>query len=653
MKNPFRSSCTYVRIATASPQTRPADVDNNVERIIEAAVDAVDQGASIVVFPELCITGYTCGDLFTMPSLLEAASTALCTLMEWTATDESPATLVVGLPVVIDTQLYNMAAVVHDGAVIGMVPKITLPNSQEYYDARWFTSGANLQRQEVDLGFGLIPCGTDLVFVDSDDARFVLGVEICEDLWSVTPPSCGLATSGATVIVNPSASTELIGKAAYRRALVQQQSARTYSAYVYTSAGVGESTTDAVYGGHQIIAEAGEVLAESKRLLRERVVTVADIDLDRIVGARLDATSWRQEVARPLRRISFDMRVYDPEDIARSVRRCPFVPTAIEERRQVAEEILRIQTIGLAIRAERAHARAMIVGVSGGLDSTLALLACHRATEEMEGSVKTLAVTMPGPGTTERTLSNARSLCKALGIELREIAIGNAVEQHLQDIGHRGKHDITYENAQARERTQILMNLANMEGGFVVGTGDMSELALGWCTYNADHMSMYGVNAGVPKTLVRHIVEEVGKADETLRAVLADILATPVSPELLPPTVAGVIAQRTEDVLGPYELHDFFLYHVVRLKLPAATVLALAVHAFGKDYRPQQIARHYRTFLTRFFSQQFKRSSMPDSVKVGTVALSPRSDWRMPSDASAAVWLAELDVLLKICRVPQ
>ncbi len=651
MKNPFRKACSFVRVATVSPQTRPADIANNIARILEAADDAVDQGATIIVYPELCITGYTCGDVFTLPSLLEAASTALVDVMEWTQTSEKPATLVVGLPVLVDSHLYNMAAVVHDGRVLGLVPKIALPNAHEYYDARWFTSGSNLRRTEVDLGFGAIPCGTDLVFADSEDPRLVMAIEVCEDLWSAMPPSGWLAVSGATVIVNPSASTELVGKAAYRRTLVQQQSARTYSAYVYTSAGVGESTTDVVYGGHQIIAEAGEILAESGRLLRERVVTVADIDLDRVVSARLDATSWRQEPVRAVRRIAVDFALDQPPTVARPVRRRPFVPTAPDERRQVAEDVMRIQTIGLAIRAERARARRLVIGVSGGLDSTLALLVCNAVAQEMDGDVTTLAVTMPGPGTTDRTLQNARALCSALGIELREIPIGPAVEQHLRDIGHRGHHDITFENAQARERTQILMDLANMEGGIVVGTGDLSELALGWCTYNADHMSMYGVNAGVPKTLVRHIIEEVGKADEALRAVLADIVETPVSPELLPPTTSGIIAQRTEEVLGPYELHDFFLYHVVRLKLPAATVLTLAVEAFGKDFRPQQIARYYRTFVTRFFSQQFKRSSMPDSVKVGTVALSPRADWRMPSDASAAVWLEELDELLAQCNV--
>lgn len=649
MSNPFRKACAYVRVATCTPRTRPADVAENVRAILDAAEEARSKSAALAAFPELCITGYTCGDLFTMPTLLEAARHGLRQIMEWTAVTDGAPVLVVGVPLVIDGFLLNMAAVVEQGTVRGLVPKIALPNSHEYYDARWFTSGAQLTRTDVDLGFGPIPCGTDIVFADATDERLVLGVEVCEDLWSAMPPSGRLAVAGATVIVNPSASTELVGKAAYRRTLVQQQSARTFTAYVYTSAGVGESTTDVVYGGHQIIAEAGEILAESDRLQRRSVVTVADVDLDRLLSARRDATSWRLEQPSRLRRIAIRVPTTSPSDLARSVRRRPFVPEAHKERHRVAEEILQIQTMGLAIRAERSKAKRLVIGVSGGLDSTLALLVCQRVVNELHGSVTTLAVTMPGPGTTTRTLDNARSLCSALNIELREIGIDAAVAQHLSDINHNGSPDVTFENAQARERTQILMDLANMEGGIVVGTGDLSELALGWCTYNADHMSMYGVNAGVPKTLVRHIIDVVAATHANLESVLRSILDTPVSPELLPPGANGVIEQRTEDILGPYEVHDFFLYHTIRLKQPVATILALATAAFSGVYTPRELVTWYKTFVVRFFSQQFKRSAMPDSVKVGTVAISPRADWRMPSDASAVMWLQEIDALMHQC----
>lgn len=641
--NPFHHFLGFRRVATATPVTQPAAVATNVQAVLSAANTAMLRGAEIAVFPELCITGYSCGDLFLMPDLLQQAHDGLLRIAAWTLHHPHAPVLVVGLPMMIDGRLYNMAAVIASGSVKGLVPKTLQPTSQEYYDARWFTAGSLLQRKTVVIGNMEVPCGADLLFADSSDNRLTLGVEICEDLWGTSPPSGAMARAGATLIVNPSASNELVGKAAYRRSLVSQQSARTWTAYAYTSAGPGESTTDMVFGGHQIIAEAGEVLAESPRLVQGEVVTCADIDVDRLLGERLASPSFRQELVPAVRRVLIDVPHRVTTDVIRHVSRCPFIPETEGGKDTVALEIMRLQTLGLAMRVQRSGCRAMVVGVSGGLDSTLALLVCTHVVKELNGEARIVAVTMPGPGTSPTTLHNARTLTDALGIALREIDISSAVTAHLADITHNGTLDVTFENAQARERTQILMDISNTEHGLVVGTGDMSELALGWCTYNADQMSMYGVNSGVPKTLVQHILQSYAQHNHELTSVLNAIIDTPISPELLPVANGGSIVQRTEDILGPYELHDFFLYHTIRMRRGVRAVLALAVQGFGNDYTPRRIADVYRVFLQRFIQQQFKRSAMPDGVKVGTVGLSPRADWRMPSDASAEVWLRELD----------
>ncbi|TYO96080.1 NAD+ synthase (glutamine-hydrolysing) [Geothermobacter ehrlichii] len=634
-----------LRLAVGSPELKVADPGFNVEQMIELARRAKERGCQLLLLPELCLTGYSCGDLFYQPALQRAAEVGLLELAGLSRELDLP--LVVGLPVAIDGRLYNCAAFLAGGRVCGLVPKTHLPNSAEFYEERWFSAADRLTVAEVVVGGTSVPVGRDLLFAADNHPCCLVGIEICEDLWSVEPPSGRQAAAGAALLLNLSASPEVLGKQGYRRQLVASQSARCLAAYAYASAGPGESSTDLVYAGHSLIAENGQILAETERFLFDSQLAVADIDLARLQLERQRNTSFADADSDDFRVISFSLGRACAESLLRPIPRRPFVPEADRERDERCEEIFAIQTTGLARRLRHTGSRQVVIGVSGGLDSTLALLVAIRAFDRL-GLPRSgiLAVTMPGFGTTERTRCNAGKLAELLGTTLKVVPIHASVRQHFADIGHdESRHDITYENAQARERTQILMDLANQVGGLVIGTGDLSELALGWATYNGDHMSMYAVNVGVPKTLVRYLVDWCAERvfDGETRAVLHDVSATPVSPELLPPDANGDIGQKTEETVGPYELHDFFLYHAVRLHYPPAKIFAFACQAFAGSYRRDEILRWLRVFFRRFFSQQFKRSCLPDGPKVGSVVLSPRGDWRMPSDASSALWLAELE----------
>lgn len=637
----------FVRVAAIAPKLCLANCRRNAEALADAAARAAMDGAALVVFPELCLTGYTCGDLFGQRLLLDEAEAALLALARQTG--NCPALLVVGLPWRHEGALYNVAAVLHRGRVLGLVPKLAPPNYAEFYEARHFQPGPALT--ETLVRGSPVPLGWRQLFHANDPEDmtrdFVLGVELCEDLWTPHSPSTWLAVAGATVIANPSASPEAVGKADYRRALVGLHSAKTVCGYIYAGAGDGESTTDLVFGGHQLIVENGALLAERKPFSGDGDIT-ADLDVRRLAAERMRQTSFHasaQQLADGVdavfRRTEFEPVISELSPLRRPVARHPFVPDDPERRRDRCEEVLAMQTAGLAARMRHTKARTLALGLSGGLDSTLAFLVAVRAADRREmPREKILAITMPGPGTTPRTRGNAERLTRAFNATLRVIPIHEAVRLHFRDIGHDpALHDVTFENAQARERTQILMDLANRENGLVVGTGDLSELALGWTTYNGDHMSMYGVNAGVPKTLVRYAVAVLAEtAEPEARETLMDILATPISPELLP-SRGDDILQRTEDMIGPYALHDFFLYHTVRLGFPPRKIARLARQAFAGEYGADDIARWQRVFYTRFFAQQFKRSCMPDGPKVGSVSLSPRGDWRMPSDAGPEPWL--------------
>lgn len=639
-----------VRLAAIAPELRVTDVSFNTARILEAMQLASQKGAALAIFPELCLTGYTCGDLFTQHLLHVRAKDALLELA--IATKPLNIHSVVGLPISLQGRLYNCAAVIGSGRVIGLVPKQFLPSTGEYYEKRWFTSGANLVRAEVDFGDYSAPLATNLVFRD-DAIGCAFGLEICEDLWAVQPPSSRLSLAGANLIVNLSASSELIGKAAYRRELVRQQSARCNVVYAYASAGPGESTTDVVFAGHCLIAENGSILAESKRFEFATQLVFADIDLEHLQHDRLRNSSFSSTApAGDTCSIAVALHATPSSEPLGSLRPnppLPFLPSDPQVRNETCREIFSIQSTGLAKRLKHTGAGKVVLGISGGLDSTLALLVTVQTFDLLGLDRKGIqALTLPGFGTTSRTRGNAEKLVEQLGATLRVIPIHTAVGQHFKDIGHdEGLHDITYENAQARERTQILMDVANQVNGFVVGTGDLSEAALGWCTFNGDHMSMYHVNAGVPKTLVRYLIDwcaETVFAGPTAK-VLHEIAATPISPELLPITEDGGQPQQTEDTVGPYELHDFFLYHFLRHGSRPAKVMHFAELAFAGRYDRAIILKWLEVFYRRFFSQQFKRSAMPDGPKIGSVALSPRGDWRMPSDASAAEWLAEIAIL--------
>lgn len=635
----------YVRIGTAVPLVRAADVTGNVDRLVASAKQAAEAGCDLVVFPELCLTGYTCADLFLQTHLLDLAERGLADFLERTA--DLPPVFVVGLPLRLRGELYNVAAAVQNGAILGLVPKVFLPGNGEYYEPRWFASGREADADEATVAGQTAPCAPNLRFACRDLPDFVFALEICEDLWAPIPPSSHRALEGATVLVNLSASNELVGKSDYRRQLVAQQSARCFAAYAYCGAGVGESTTDMVFGGHCLIAENGILLAENERFQRTAQLVFADLDVQFLAHERRGRKTFAQNRAGqpdgPGICIPFAAGNLRRERLERRVDPTPFVPGDPARRHERCQEILAIQSTGLATRMRHVGIDQVVLGLSGGLDSTLALLVCIEAFRSLGLALSGIrAYTMPGFGTTARTKGNVDSLCAALGIPLETISIEAACTQHLADIGHDGKtHDITYENAQARERTQILMDAANLHRALVVGTGDLSELALGWCTYNGDHMSMYAVNCGVPKTLVSYLIAHYAedRAEPAVAAILRDILDTPISPELLPPDKNGDIAQKTEQVLGPYLLHDFFLYHAVRCGFPPAKVLFLAARAFAGTYDEASLRKWLREFLGRFFSQQFKRSCLPDGPKVGTIALSPRGDWRMPSDAKASDWL--------------
>jgi NAD+ synthase (glutamine-hydrolysing) len=643
----------YVRLGAAVPEVRAAAVGDNVTSMLALAAQADAAGCDVVAFPELCICGYTCADLFAQRRLTDACLDGLSRFTE--ATAALAPLFVVGLPLVVDGQLFNVAAAVCRGEVIGLVPKTFIPGYREYYEPRWFAGEAARIRGRVDLPGGAVPFGADLIFQPDTETDLRIGIELCEDLWAPIPPSSNLALAGATVLVNLSASNDLVGKSDYRLELVRQQSARCLAAYLYCSAGVGESTTDLVFGGDCILAENGVLLARGERFQRGAQLTTADVDTEFLRHERQCSTTFTQAVVRGAGtglRDFREVRFTAPEagrgrTLRRAVAAQPFIPSEPRVRQERCHEIFAIQSSGLATRLAHTGVPTVVIGLSGGLDSTLALLVCIEAFGRLGLPLSGIhAITMPGFGTTDRTRGNVEALCDSLGITLAAIPIAASCRQHFADIGHDGTTgDIAYENVQARERTQILMDRANMLGGLVIGTGDLSELALGWCTYNGDHMSMYGVNAGVPKTLVCYLIGYYAeaKAAAATATVLRDVLATPISPELLPPDADGRIAQKTEAVVGPYELHDFFLYYGIRCGFSPRKVLMLARHAFGAAYTPAVLRQWLRVFLRRFFAQQFKRSCLPDGPKVGTIALSPRGDWRMPSDATPDEWLADLD----------
>ena len=633
----------FIKVAAAVPTIKVADVSYNIQQIESLVAQAEGQGVEVMVTPELCVTGYSCQDLFREQLLLDKAEEGIMQLLDFTR--KLDVILIVGAPVVINSLLYNCAVVIQRGQILGIVPKTYLPNYGEFYEKRWFASAQDLNPTDINLAGSPIHVSAEpLLFKTGDGVKF--GVEICEDVWAPIPPSNNLALAGADFIVNLSASDELIGKHAYLKTLLAQQSARTISGYVYASAGFGESTQDVVYGGNAMIFENGKLLVEGERFCLRPQIKQFQIDVEKLRTERRQNTTFinaqrnasaREAVAKPVAPKDFDLvRPIDPH---------PFIPAEGEDMQSRCEEILNIQVSGLVKRLYHINAQNAVVGISGGLDSTLALLVTVKAFDRLDIDRKgIIGVTMPGFGTTDRTYNNAIKLMETLGVTIREISIAKSVKLHFEDIGHDiNVHDVTYENSQARERTQILMDIANQVNGIVVGTGDLSELALGWATYNGDHMSMYGVNAGVPKTLIRYLVSYV--AGEMATETLLDIIDTPISPELIPADENGHIKQKTEDLVGPYELHDFFIYYFLRYGFSPQKIYLMAQKAFAKTYDDETIKKWLKTFCRRFFNQQFKRSCMPDGPKVGSVSLSPRGDWRMPSDASYTLWIKECESL--------
>ena len=640
----------FITVAAAIPSVKVADCDYNEKQLESLIVQAEGKGVEIIVFPELCITGYTCQDLFGQQLLLEEAEKAVLKLLDFTRSLDIIA--IVGLPVICGDLLLNCAAVIQKGDLLSLIPKTYLPNYSEFYEKRWFASAQDLD--DTDLPFAgktMHVSAEPTLFRTCDGVHF--GVEICEDVWAPAPPSNHLALSGAELIFNLSASDELIGKHDYLKSVLAQQSARTMTGYVYSGCGYGESTQDVVYGGNAMIYENGKLLVEADRFSMEPQMMITQIDVEKLRTERRTNSTYVNAQHSYSAKI-INAHGIQPRDfqLIREIDAHPFIPKTADMK-QSCEEIFSIQVMGLAKRIEHTHSKKVIVGISGGLDSTLALLVCVKTFDKLKMDRKGIVgVTMPGFGTTDRTYNNAINLMKSLGITLMEISIAKAVTQHFKDIGHDAAvHDVTYENSQARERTQILMDLSNQLGGLVVGTGDLSELALGWATYNGDHMSMYGVNASVPKTLIQYLVRYVAeverkeKDDKKTYEILMDVVDTPISPELIPADENGNIKQKTEDLVGPYELHDFFLYYFLRFGFRPQKIFLLAQHAFKGSYDDVTIKKWLTTFLRRFFAQQFKRSCLPDGPKVGSVSLSPRGDWRMPTDASSAMWLKECEML--------
>lgn len=635
----------FVKVAAAVPLVQVADCFYNIEKIEGLMRQASEKGVQIIAFPELSVTGYTCLDLFAQQTLLNGAEAALLQLVSNTA--DLDILTIVGVPLRTENRLINAAVVFQKGAIRGVVPKTYLPNYKEFQEQRWFTSVTELRESTISIGEEEYPMGSHLLF---RSGRLTAGIEICEDLWVPVPPSSLLAMEGANIIFNLSASNELIGKHAYLRSLICQQSARCMAGYVYASSGFGESSTDLVFAGNGIIAENGNLLAESPRFMMEEQLVISEIDIETLLNDRQVNTSFMYGTSglpkEKAQVVDFQVRIPDGFSLTRPVDPHPFTPSgeALKER---CEEIFHIQVAGLAKRLVHAHAQTAVVGISGGLDSTLALLVTVMTFDALKmprGQI--IGITMPGFGTTDRTYTNACDLIRSLGVTLKEIPIKEACLQHFRDIDHDPSvHDVTYENSQARERTQLLMDVANQKNGLVIGTGDLSELALGWATYNGDHMSMYGVNGSIPKTLVKYLVEWVAnhKVDDASRLTLLDIVDTPISPELIPADENGNIKQKTEDLVGPYELHDFFLYHFLRFGSHPSKIYFLAQKAFAGIYDNATVKKWLYTFFRRFFQQQFKRSCLPDGPKVGSVSLSPRGDWRMPSDAVSRLWLEEIE----------
>ena len=639
----------FVKVASAVPAVRVADCEYNTLQIENIIAEAEGKGVEIIVFPELCITGYSCQDLFRQSLLLEQVETSMLMLLDFTRNLDIIS--IVGLPVVVGDLLLNCAAVIQKGDLLGLVPKTYLPNYSEFYEKRWFASAQDLQPTEIRFaGNKILVTPQPTLFKTCDGVLF--GIEICEDVWAPAPPSNNLALSGADMIFNLSASDELIGKHKYLKSLLSQQSARTISGYIYSGCGFGESSQDMVYAGNAIIYENGSILAEGERFSLKPQAVMSQIDVEKLRSERrTNSTYVNAQRGHDARIVNAHTTVAQRDfELIREVNPHPFIPQS-EEMESSCEEIFSIQVAGLAKRLVHTGCKTVVVGISGGLDSTLALLVCVKTFDKLDWPRKgVVGVTMPGFGTTDRTHTNAVALMESLGVTVREVSISAAVEQHFKDIGHdMAVHDVTYENSQARERTQILMDLGNKLNGLVIGTGDLSELALGWATYNGDHMSMYGVNAGIPKTLIKHLVKYVAASvDDTSRETLIDIIDTPVSPELIPADEDGNISQKTEELVGPYELHDFFLYYILRFGFRPTKIFMLARKAFNGNngapfYDDATIKKWLTTFLRRFFSQQFKRSCLPDGPKVGSVSLSPRGDWRMPSDASSTLWLKECE----------
>lgn len=628
----------YVRCAAASLKMEVANPRWNEQEMEHVIAEAVSNGVAILVLPECAMTGYTCADLFFQQTLLEETEHQIEKLKKFLEGKEI--IVAVGAPIQIGNKLYNMGIILQNGRILGMVPKTYLPNYNEFYEQRWFASSADLKETEIEFLGEKVPVGKDLLF-GNQNTYFAL--EICEDLWSVTPPSDTYALNGATILLNLSASNETIGKKEYRENLIKMHSAKQISAYVYASSGPLESTTDILFSGATLIYENGSKLAEGKRFQFDNTLTIGDVDVEKLLHDRMKNTSFHTNQLEPVRKIHCSIPATN-QPIRRTYAKYPFVPSNPNKRNERANEILTIQSCALARRLKHTGSKKCILGVSGGLDSTLAYLVILRAFDILKIAPQNLiAVTMPGFGTTDRTYQNAKELIRKTGATLREVSIKDACILHYKDIGHdAGNHDVTYENAQARERTQILMDIANQESGLVIGTGDLSELALGWCTYNGDHMSMYAVNTSIPKTLVRYLVEYEMQNNETLHDVLKSILDTPISPELLPPSKDGKILQKTESKIGPYMLHDFFLYHFLRNGFSTKKIFYLAKETFKDDYEEEELRKWLTVFMKRFFSQQFKRSCLPDGVKVGSVSLSPRGDLRMPSDAMSTIWIEHL-----------